>query len=146
DSAITRASARLAEERRLFYVAATRARRRLIVTAVSDEDTAPSRFLDELDSAGPAGTERPVEPARRGLDLASVVGELRDVVCDSTQTAQRRRGAAVALARLADAGVRAADPDRWYGLRPLTDDAPVGAPGGPVRLAPSKVQECNQSA
>src|SRR5699024_3342085 len=73
DSAITRASARLAEERRLFYVAATRARRRLIVTAVSDEDTAPSRFLDELDSAGPAGTERPVEPARRGLDLASVV-------------------------------------------------------------------------
>ena len=40
------------EERRLFYVAATRARRRLIATAVADQDTVPSRFLYEL-----AGTD-----------------------------------------------------------------------------------------
>ena len=38
-------SAAIAEERRLFYVAATRARRRLIATAVADQDTVPSRFL-----------------------------------------------------------------------------------------------------
>src|SRR5581483_12000037 len=42
-------SAQLAEERRLFYVAITRARRRLLVTAVSGEEEQPSRFLDELD-------------------------------------------------------------------------------------------------
>ena len=43
-------AALLDEERRLFYVAATRARRRLIVTAVhsGDGEEQPSRFLGEL--------------------------------------------------------------------------------------------------
>ena len=43
--------AMLAEERRLFYVACTRARQRLVVTAVQspdDDGEQPSRFLDEL--------------------------------------------------------------------------------------------------
>lgn len=41
----------LAEERRLFYVAATRAKERLIVTAVkapAEDGDEPSRFLREL--------------------------------------------------------------------------------------------------
>ena len=45
------ASALLAEERRLFYVAVTRARRRLVVTAVDspeDDGVRASRFLAEL--------------------------------------------------------------------------------------------------
>jgi hypothetical protein len=44
-------SARLAEERRLFYVATTRASRRLVVTAVDspeDDGVRPSRFVAEL--------------------------------------------------------------------------------------------------
>ena len=56
------ARALLAEERRLFYVACTRARERLVVTAVQspdDDGEQPSRFLDELvpdlDSTGSAG-------------------------------------------------------------------------------------------
>ena len=39
------------EERRLFYVACTRARRRLVVSAVKspdDDGEQPSRFLEEL--------------------------------------------------------------------------------------------------
>ena len=42
----------LVEERRLFYVALTRARRQLVITAVSavdDEGERPSRFLEELE-------------------------------------------------------------------------------------------------
>ncbi len=60
----------LAEERRLFYVAATRARRRLVVSAVSGEEEQPSRFLDELD---PIDGDRPLTAATRGVHLRGLV-------------------------------------------------------------------------
>ena len=60
-------ASRIAEERRLFYVACTRARSRLVVTAVAGtegEGDQPSRFLTEL---GVPVQERPGRP-RRPLD------------------------------------------------------------------------------
>jgi ATP-dependent exoDNAse (exonuclease V) beta subunit len=142
DSAVFRQSARLADERRLFYVAASRARRTLLVTAVASEDTQPSRFLDDLDPLAQRAVEdRPVERIRRGLDLPSVVADLRRVVTDPGQPIQRRRGAARQLARLAAAGVQSADPSRWNGLQQLSDDAPLRAPDEPVRVSPSKLVE-----
>jgi superfamily I DNA/RNA helicase len=142
DSAVLRQSARLAEERRLFYVAATRARRTLLVTAVAAEDTQPSRFLDDLDPTASRSVEdRPIERVPRGLDLPSVLAELRQVVCDAMHPMSRRREAARQLARLADAGVPSADPVQWYGLTPLSDDSPLLAPNDPVRVSPSKLVE-----
>lgn len=67
----------LAEERRLFYVAATRARERLVVTAVkapADDGDQPSRFLTELGVEPVDVTGRP----RRPLSVAALVAELRD--------------------------------------------------------------------
>ncbi|MGX6602336.1 UvrD-helicase domain-containing protein [Micromonosporaceae bacterium Da 78-11] len=62
-------SALLDEERRLFYVAATRARRKLIVTAVasagvggSDGEEQPSRFLTELALPDPRPGDNPTPP------------------------------------------------------------------------------------
>ncbi len=55
----------LAEERRLFYVAATRARERLVVTAVkapADDGDQPSRFLTELGVEPRDITGRPRRP------------------------------------------------------------------------------------
>src|SRR5699024_7009449 len=54
---------RLADERRLFYVATTRASQRLVVTAVADGEHAPSRFVADL-----AGTDEVPTgwPRRRG--------------------------------------------------------------------------------
>ncbi|WP_211310490.1 ATP-dependent helicase [Thermasporomyces composti] len=132
----------LAEERRLFYVAVTRARRRLLVTAVSNEEEQPSRFLDELLPWTGPGDERPLTRVPRGLDLAGVVAELRSVVCapDLPPDHPRRLAAAHHLARLAAAGVRGADPDQWYALPPLSDDRPLREPGEPVRVSPSKVE------
>lgn len=145
DSAVTRASARLAEERRLFYVAATRARQRLYVTAVANEESQPSRFLDDIDPLPADGAvERLVQPPGRGLDLPAVVAELRGVVCDPAQPEERRSGAAHQLARLAGAGVPQADPDEWYGLRPVSVTDPLGHPDLPVRVSPSKVEEFNR--
>jgi superfamily I DNA/RNA helicase/RecB family exonuclease len=145
DSAVIRANARLAEERRLFYVAVTRARCRLFVTAVSNDDSQPSRFLDEVDPRpGASEPDRPVERVGRGLDLPSVVAELRNVVCDPLQPTARRQGAAHQLARLAAAGIQQADPDQWYGLRELSDSAPLQKHDEVVRISPSKVEEFNR--
>ena len=141
NSPVARQSARLAEERRLFYVAATRARRRLIVTAVSGEDTRPSRFLDDIDPVAATFDERPVERVPRGMDLPSVVAELRRVVCDPMQPESRRHGAARQLARLATAGVPAADPDEWYALPPVSASGPLRGPDETVRVSPSKIEE-----
>ncbi len=73
--------AMLAEERRLFYVACTRARERLLVTAVAspeDDGEQPSRFLEELAADRSHLQGRPARP----LSLAGLVAELRRTVAD----------------------------------------------------------------
>jgi superfamily I DNA/RNA helicase/RecB family exonuclease len=128
---------RLAEERRLFYVAATRARSRLVVSAVSDDDNQPSRFLAELD---PAGIDRPAPAPPRGVHLPGLVAELRAAVCDPDAPEPERDAAAAALARLAATGVSGADPDRWWGLAALSDDRPVLDADTAVAVSPSRVE------
>jgi superfamily I DNA/RNA helicase len=136
---VGRVAAVLDEERRLFHVAATRARELLIVTAVSsgDAEEQPSRFLDEL-----AAAPEEVAPAAlpRGLTLPALVAELRTAVVDAAAPESRRHAAAAVLAELAAAGVPGADPDDWWGLRELSDERPLGEPGGPVTVTPSTVE------
>ena len=74
-------AALLTEERRLFYVALTRARSRLVVTAVSGVDDLadrPSRFLDEtglaVPDAGPGPHRRAVGTVARRSAAADVAG------------------------------------------------------------------------
>jgi len=127
----------IAEERRLFYVAATRARRRLVVTAVAGDDEQPSRFLDEID---PVEGERPYVSVPRGVHLPDLVATLRAVVCDPGAAAPERQAAAGELGRLARAGVAGAHPDEWWGLSPLSDDGPVADPERPVTISPSRIE------
>jgi ATP-dependent exoDNAse (exonuclease V) beta subunit len=134
------ASKLLAEERRLFYVAVTRARRRLVVTAVGGEDTdeRPSRFLTELmPGAVDAAT---VDDRARWLTLPALVADLRNAVTDPTKPAQVRRTAARQLARLAAAGVQGAHPNDWYALTTMTDDRPLSWPDDTVSISPSAVE------
>jgi RecB family exonuclease len=76
----------------------------------------------------------------RPLTLPALVAELRATVTDADQPADVRQAAAQQLARLAMAGVAGADPDEWWGLRPLSDDGPLVAPADPVRVSPSTVE------
>ena len=120
----------LADERRLFYVACTRARERLIVTAVAssdDEGEQRSRFLEELfpDVEGHRIDHVAGRP-KRPLSLVGLVAELRRTVADPDQPEALREAAAVRLARLAaghragELRVPAADPATWWGIRDWT--------------------------
>lgn len=139
-------AARLSEERRLFYVACTRARSKLVVTAVAGtegEGDQPSRFLNEL---GVPVHMLPGRP-RRPLSMPALVGELRRVSVDPEAPTGLREQANLRLARLADSVdqegrplVPAANPERWWGLRELSSAPdPVVAPEAPVHLSGSQL-------
>ncbi|MFE7755221.1 ATP-dependent helicase [Streptomyces sp. NPDC057429] len=138
----------LAEERRLFYVAATRARERLVVTAVkapADDGDQPSRFLTELGGEPRDVTGRP----RRPLAVAALVAELRATTVDPAASSALRDAAAHRLARLAaltdDEGqplVPAAHPYRWWGLdEPTRSEIPLRDRDHPVTLSGSALDQ-----
>ncbi|CAL9523550.1 ATP-dependent helicase [Streptomyces sp. enrichment culture] len=138
----------LAEERRLFYVAATRARDRLVVTAVkapAEDGDQPSRFLAELGVEPKDVTARP----RRPLAVAALVAELRATTVDPDASPALRDAAARRLARLAaltdDDGqplVHAAHPYRWWGLDdPTHAAAPLRDRDRPVALSGSALDQ-----
>lgn len=129
----------LDEERRLFYVACTRARDRLLVTAVDSDDMQPSRFCSEL-GLEPAAAPRGVRP----LSLAALVARLREVVVDPDHPG--REAAAAQLKRLAEAAVPGADPGRWWGLAELSDERALALAGETMRVSPSQVEKTRQCA
>jgi hypothetical protein len=68
------------------------------------------------------------------------VAELRTVIGDPEQPVELREVAGAQLARLAAAGVPGADPDEWWGLRPLSDSGDLAPVGELVRVSPSTVE------
>ncbi|MCW2637230.1 MAG: uvrD3 [Blastococcus sp.] len=134
----------LAEERRLFYVACTRARARLVVSAVQgaldgpDAGATASRFLDLV--APPPEDGRPLTELPRSLTLPALVADLRRALTDPQTPADRRSAAAAVLRRLTDEGVPGASPSSWWGLAALSDDAPLVADADPVRVRPSNIE------
>lgn len=140
----------LDEERRLFYVAVTRARRALLVTAVDTVDgedaQQASRFLDEIDPPERPLVPRDAEGGReplvvpRQLTLPALVAELRRAVLDREGDPVRRRAAARQLARLAEAGVPGADPVEWWGFAPLSDAEALRGADELVAVSPSRVE------
>ena len=151
----------LSEERRLFYVAATRAKERLVVTAVkapAEDGDEPSRFLRELYREAKDGSRVPavtVEDVthrpRRPLAVAALVAELRAATVDPSRSPELREAAAQRLVRLAaltdDDGyplVPSAHPQRWWGMADSTENAvPVRDPGQPLALSGSALEAVN---
>ncbi|MEU1848341.1 ATP-dependent DNA helicase [Streptomyces sp. NPDC019990] len=138
----------LAEERRLFYVAATRARERLVVTAVkapADDGDQPSRFLTELGVEPRDVSGRP----RRPLSVAALVAELRATTVDPRVSDALREAAARRLARLAALAdgdgrplVPSAHPYRWWGMfEPTESKVPLRNRDQPVVLSGSALDQ-----
>ena len=140
----------LAEERRLFYVAITRARRSAVIAALAgggDAAEQPSRFIEDL-RLPQASIRRMGGWPRYAASASGLVARLRAVVADPTATDTLRTAAVAHLARLAaerDEGgeflVPAADPGTWWGVRPLTSGTrPVRPTDEPVRLSGSGLE------
>ena len=154
DPAAARAQVR-GDERRMLLAALTRATRRLLVTAVADEDGSPSSFFTEIARvAGQAVTDDDgaplIAPDVGDLTLRGLVGELRRAALAGSLPAAddaergRARQAARLLAELARRGVPGADPRTWQGLAGPTSCAPLSEPGRRVRVSPSDVEALTQ--
>ncbi len=145
----------LAEERRLMYVACTRARSWLVVSAVAERvegGLQASRFLAELGQevvAMPARSASPMSAEGLIAALREAAGAPAVVLADgsSDPRVEALRGAAIQrLAALAlkakDSGplgpVAAADPARWWGAQPLTGWMGVGGEAAAEHLTPGQ--------
>ena len=144
DAAAQARGAVLDDELRAFAVAVSRARRRVVVTAVTDTDHRPSAFVDLVepppDDVDPAGADDvrvvAVPPA---LDLRSVVAQCRAEL-EAAVAPGPDHPAAALLARLAAEGVPGADPRQWYGAPELSTADPLWADDDVVPLSPSRIE------
>ena len=146
----------LAEERRLFYVACTRAEERLVVTAVRsplDDGAQPSRFLDDVRGSTLAPDDRSAASGHVGgrpprpLSVPGLVARLRATAVDPAASPELRDAAVRRLAVLAHAEsddghrlVPSAHPSRWWGLaEPTSSSVPVRPDDRPLDLSGSQL-------
>lgn len=127
----------LGDEWRLLTAAVTRARHRVLATAVLDDDWQPSGFFQLVASHCDGAVAAQPEVVRR-LDLRGLVAELRATL-DGPET-DTHAGAADVLAVLARLGVDGAHPAQWAGTGTATTMAELNPPGQPVYVSPSRVE------
>ncbi|WNM23919.1 PD-(D/E)XK nuclease family protein [Demequina capsici] len=138
----------LDDETRALLVAVSRARSRLVLTAVEDTESQRSRFLTLVGDS--AGVESRSTAGARGVsDLRAAVGWLRsegiravarleDEPRDAGALATLE-GVAAQLADLAARGVPGADPGQWHGVAAPSTDEPFWEPDEQVRVSPSRL-------
>lgn len=134
---LDRRRAALHDELRLFVRAISRARTRLLITAVDDDDMTPSPFFAFLPPPEPPESHASAE---HPLTLRGLVARHRRVLTTSDSPAAREH-AAGQLAVLAREGVPGADPVEWYGVTPPTTTAPLhDLTVEAARVSPSRME------
>lgn len=123
----------LHDELRLFVQAVSRGRRQVLVVARDDEDDVPSLFYQLLQHR--EVTNLP----NSHLTLRGHVASLRrNLVQDPDDLVTARE-----LALLAQEGATGADPETWYGVRPMSTTAPLvdlSEPEAVVHISPSAIE------
>jgi superfamily I DNA/RNA helicase/RecB family exonuclease len=124
------------DELRLFALAASRARRQLVLSCTANDDEQPSMLMAYA-------TDR-VTSRRRPLHLRGLVGALRRELVATVDVE-----AASALALLAEEGVPGAHPDDWYGLAAPSTIAPLvdldADQEASVAVSPSQIDRAEES-
>ncbi|MDY6055145.1 PD-(D/E)XK nuclease family protein [Micrococcus sp.] len=133
------------DELRMLAAAISRARTHVVATAVRSEDDAPSDFLDLIQPPEDPRRLRPLTPVPPPLTAAALVAGLRRRLeapdLPEAIVGVEDPAAAAGLAALAADGVDAADPAHWWGLAPLSTQAPLTDPTTTaVRLSPSRAE------
>ncbi len=131
DDPVARIRRQEAEDRRVFYVALTRARRRCVLTMSpgAGRKALPSRYVGEV-----MGEIPQVEPVPEGppLTLAEAAARARRELCDPGAPPERRVAALALLQRVweADPTCRPARPEEWWWRWERTEGAvPIHAIG-----------------
>lgn len=137
-AALDRRREALHDELRLFVRAVSRARTRLAVTAVDDDDRGPSALFSFLPEPDDGALEK--AETQHPLTLRGLVAQHRRTLTTST-SAPARTHAAGQLAVLAREGVAGAAPSQWFGVAGPSARGPLRDPlRGPVPVSPSKLK------
>lgn len=130
------------DELRQFYVAVSRAKSRLLVTAVTSTDEQPSAFMNLVCPDFNPGEVAAVPSAQT---LRSLVASTRRALVTSHRDGdlRARDQHADLLDWLTHQGVGGADVDQWWDARVASSTGPR-IPEGPVKVSPSKIEEFNQ--
>ncbi len=150
---LDRRRAALHDELRLLVRAVSRARFRLVVTAVDDDDLGPSPLLsffpepdddgpddDGSDDDGSDDDERDRGGSQHPLTLRGLVAEHRRTLTTASAAAARSH-AAGQLVLLGRARVPGAVPREWYGVAEPSSDGPLrDFAHGPVHVSPSRLE------
>jgi superfamily I DNA/RNA helicase/RecB family exonuclease len=134
----------LAQERRLFYVALTRAMQTLLITAtdtsVRDDGVSPTRFITDIVGAIPnLKIEHTSGRPSRPLSPEGVIANLRRILNSSETSQALKNAAANQLAELQSRHGSLffhADPEKWWGVldqtqntRPVNSQVSISASG-----------------
>jgi ATP-dependent exoDNAse (exonuclease V) beta subunit len=134
----------LAQERRLFYVALTRAMQTLLITAtdtsVRDDGVAPTRFITDIVTSMPqVEIEHTSGRPKRPLSPEGVIAHLRRTLSSPDTSDALKLAAANKLAQLHENHSSLffhADPSKWWGaleptenLRPINSQVSISASG-----------------
>jgi superfamily I DNA/RNA helicase/RecB family exonuclease len=130
----------LSDELRMFALAVSRAKSKLVLASVANDDESPSVFL----SFAPDAPR--IEPASFPLTLRGLTGRLRRIAATSGPAAAAE--AASGLAQLAEERVPGAHPRDWHGLLPVSTEVPLFDLADPevmVDISPSKLEQFERS-
>jgi superfamily I DNA/RNA helicase/RecB family exonuclease len=131
----------LDDELRIFALAVSRARRRVVLAAVANDDESASVFLSLL----PDQTESIDTTQLRPLSLRGLTGRMRRELTIDGRRASERAAAASTLARLSAERVPGANPDDWHGLLEPSTSEPLFLADERVPVSPSQLQSFEDS-